>query len=156
MPVLRHFVHPGYWEGLGVIPVVMLAEIFMGIYFNLSFWYKLTDQTWWGAVMSAAGTAVMIVFNVLFVPEYGYWACAWGGFAGYGTAMLLSWFIGQKKFPIPYDLQSIFTFFVVAGAYFFIYAEIQKAGAAVWVLLTAGTLLLLSYAYLVFRMIKHK
>lgn len=156
MPVLRHFVHPGYWEGLGVIPVVMLAEIFMGIYFNLSFWYKLTDQTWWGAVMSAAGTAVMIVFNVLFVPEYGYWACAWGGFAGYGTAMLLSWFIGQKKFPIPYDLRSIFTFAVVAGAYYFIYTEAEKAGAAVWLLLTGGTLLLLSYAYLVFRMLKHK
>ena len=116
MPLLRHFVQPGYWEGLGVVPVVMLAEVCMGIYFNLSFWYKLSDQTWWGALMSAIGAAVMIAVNVVFVPRIGYWACAWGGLAGYGTAMLLSWLIGQKRFPIPYDLRQIAFFVILAAA----------------------------------------
>ena len=96
MPILRHFIQPAYWEGLGVVPVVMMAEVFMGVYFNLSFWYKLTDRTWWGALISAIGAAVMIAVNVIFVPRIGYWACAWGGFAGYGTSMILSWALGRK------------------------------------------------------------
>ncbi len=107
MPLLKYFVGRSYWAGLGVVPVVMAAEIFMGIYFNLSFWYKLSDQTWWGAILSFAGAAVMIAVNVIFVPKIGYWACAWGGFAGYGTAMLLSWAIGRSKFPVPYDYRTI-------------------------------------------------
>ena len=114
MPVLRHFIQPAYWAGLGVVPIVMAAEVFMGVYFNLSFWYKLTDQTWWGAVMSATGAAVMIAVNVIFVPRVGYWACAWGGFAGYGTAMLMSWFIGRDKYPVPYDSKAISMFVLLA------------------------------------------
>lgn len=115
MPILKHLVGRSYWEGLAVVPVVMLAEIFMGVYFNLSFWYKLSDQTKWGAIMSAIGAAVMILVNVLLVPVYGYWACAWGGFAGYGTAMLLSYFIGQKKYPIAYDMKTIGLFVALAA-----------------------------------------
>ena len=114
MPLLKYFVGRSYWEGLGVVPIVMAAEIFMGIYFNLSFWYKLTDQTWWGAVISAAGAAVMIAVNVVFVPKAGYWACAWGGFAGYGTAMLLSWAIGRKRYPVPYDGRTIARYVILA------------------------------------------
>ena len=107
MPLLKYLVGEGYWSGLKVVPVVMAAEIFMGVYFNLSFWYKLTDQTWWGAIISAAGAAVMIAVNIVFVPEIGYWACAWGGFAGYGTAMLLSFLLGRKRYPVPYDWKTI-------------------------------------------------
>lgn len=114
LPLLRYLVDSSYWEGLGVVPIVMMAEIFMGIYFNLSFWYKLSDQTIWGAIMSAAGAAVMIGVNIAFVPRYGYVACAWGGFAGYGVAMLLSFLIGQKKNPIAYDLRSAFMAFALA------------------------------------------
>ena len=131
MPILRHFVQPGYWEGLGVVPIVMLAEVFMGIYFNLSFWYKLSDQTHWGAIMSAIGAAVMIVVNVLFVPRIGYWACAWGGLAGYGTAMLLSWLIGQKRYPIPYDLRQIAFFVLLAAAFYGLSLLTARLGAAV-------------------------
>ena len=115
MPLLRYLVtNSAYWAGLKVVPIVMMAEIFMGIYFNLSFWYKLTDQTIWGAIMSAISVAVMIGVNVAFVPRFGYMACAWGGFAGYGVAMLLSYFIGQKKAPVAYDMRSFFTAFGLA------------------------------------------
>ena len=117
LPLLRYLAGSGdYWEGLKVVPVVMMAEIFMGIYFNLSFWYKLTDKTIWGAIMSAVSAAVMIGVNVAFVPRYGYIACAWGGFAGYGTAMLMSYFIGQKKYPIKYELKGILAAFALALA----------------------------------------
>ena len=113
MPVLKYFVGSGYWDGLKVVPVVMAAELFMGVYFNLSFWYKLSDRTWWGAIMSATGAAVMIAVNVFGVPRWGYMACAWGGFAGYGVAMLMSWFIGQHYFPVKYELRSMGYFLAV-------------------------------------------
>ena len=153
LPVLKYFVGKSYWEGLGVIPIVMAAEIFMGVYFNLSFWYKLSDQTLWGAFMSAVGALVMIAVNVAFVPRYGYWACAWGGFAGYGTAMLLSFFIGQRKYPIPYDLKSIFGFVLLAAALLAASAGIDALlpDASTWLVLLLRTLLLLVYAALVLR-----
>lgn len=153
MPVLRHFIQPDYWAGLGVIPIVMMAEIFMGIYFNLSFWYKLSDQTYWGAIMSAIGAAVMIAVNVIFVPKIGYWACAWGGFAGYGTAMLLSYFIGQKKFPIGYDIRTIVLFFGLAAAMFTVDLFCLKT-LPVWLRLAIDTLQLLLYGYLILKEIK--
>jgi O-antigen/teichoic acid export membrane protein len=151
MPILQHFVGEGYREGLGVIPIVMMAEIFMGVYFNLSFWYKLTDQNWWGAIMSAIGVAVMVAINVIFVPKIGYWACAWGGFAGYGTAMLLSWFIGQKKYPIPYDLKAIGLYLVVAALLFVTYTLLSRTGLGPGSRMAVGTLLLLAYCALIWR-----
>jgi len=107
MPLLQYIIGADYREGLGVVPIVMVAEIMMGIYFNLSFWYKLIDKTIYGAWFSLAGCMVLIAVNILFIPQYGYWACAWGGVAGYGTAMVLSYIVGQKKNPIPYPMQRI-------------------------------------------------
>ena len=116
MDVLKYLIGRGYWEGLDVVPIVMAAEIFMGVYFNLSFWYKLNDETRWGAVFSLAGCTVLVAVNIIGVPHYGYMACAWGGFAGYGTAMLLSYIVGRKRYPIPYDLRSIALYTVLAAA----------------------------------------
>ncbi len=118
MDILKHIIDRSYWEGLRVVPVVMAAEIMMGIYFNLSFWYKLIDKTIWGAWFSIAGCAVLITVNVLFIPRYGYMACAWGGFAGYATSMLLSYFVGQKKNPINYPLKSIGVYVLIAILFF--------------------------------------
>ena len=156
MPVLKFFVGSTYWEGLGVVPVVMMAEIFMGVYFNLSFWYKLSDQTWWGAVISAIGAAVMILVNVIGVPRIGYWACAWGGFAGYGTSMLLSYFIGQRKYPIHYDLRSMGLFLLTALALYLAYKIPYFTGIVLplWVMLVWGTLLLGVYCLLVWKSIR--
>ena len=153
MPLLQRFIGAGYREGIGVIPIVMMAEIFMGVYFNLSFWYKLTDQNWWGAVISAIGVAVMVAVNVLFVPRIGYWACAWGGFAGYGTSMLISYFVGQKKYPIPYDLGTIGKFVLIAGAMFAAHT-LYLHTLPVWLQLLAGTVLLAVFALAAWREIK--
>ena len=156
MPILQHFVGEGYRSGLGVVPLVMMAEIFMGIYFNLSFWYKLTDQNWWGAIMSAIGVAVMIGINVIFVPKIGYWACAWGGFAGYGVAMLLSYFIGQKKYPIHYDLRGIGLAALAAGGVYAAHAAIVRAGAGPVLSIFLGCLLILCYGAVVFLYLRRK
>ena len=144
MPVLRYLVaNHKYWVGLAVVPIVMMGEIFMGIYFNRSFWYKLTDQTWWGAVMSAIGAAVMIGINILFVPTHGFMACAWGVFGGYGVSMLLSYFIGQKKYPIAYPLKEIAIYALMAGALFA--CSLVTARWNVWLQLPANTVLLLLF-----------
>lgn len=153
LPVLKYIIGKGYWEGLGVVPVVMLAELCMGVYFNLSFWYKLTDQTWWGAIINAIAVALMIGVNVIFVPRVGYWACAWGGLVGYGVAMIISWFLGQKKYPIHYDLRTIFMYVIIGLCYYFLYTEFCM-NLPVWAQLGAGTLLLLSYCYFVWKDIK--
>jgi len=107
MPVLQYIIGADYREGLGVVPIVMAAEIMMGVYFNLSFWYKLIDKTIYGAWFSLIGCAVLFAVNILFIPRYGYWACAWGGVAGYGTSMVLSYVIGQQKNPIPYPIKDL-------------------------------------------------
>lgn len=116
--VLKRIISPDYWEGLRVVPIVMAAEILMGVYFNLSFWYKLIDKTIWGAWFSGAGCAVLIAVNVIFIPQYGYMACAWAGVAGYGTAMFLSYFVGQRYYPIAYPLKSIAVYVLIAAAFF--------------------------------------
>ena len=111
MDILRYVIRDrSYWPGLRVVPIVMAAEIMMGIYFNLSFWYKLIDKTIYGAWFSGAGCLVLVVVNVVFVPRYSYMACAWGGVAGYGTAMLLSYFVGQKKYPIDYPVKEMMVY----------------------------------------------
>lgn len=115
MDILRYMVARDYWEGLSVVAIVMLAEIFKGIYFNLSFWYKLTDETQWGAYFSLIGCAVILALNVWLVPMYGYVASAWASVAGYGVITLLSYFIGQKKYPVDYPLKDMAVYLLLAG-----------------------------------------
>ena len=110
MDILKHIIGHDYWAGLKVVPIVMAAAIMTGIYFNLSFWYKLIDKTIWGAYFSGIGCFVLVAINIIFIPNYGYMACAWSGFAGYAVAMLLSYFVGQKYYPINYPLKSIFAY----------------------------------------------
>ena len=116
MDLFRYIIKSDYWDGLRAVPIVMMAEILMGVYFNLSFWYKLTAKTYWGAVMSAIGCAVLVLVNVLLVPRIGYMACAWGGLAGYGTCVLLSYFIGQRHYRVPYPVPAILGWFALALA----------------------------------------
>ena len=121
----------------------MMAEILMGIYFNLSFWYKLTAQTWWGAVMSAVGCAVLVAVNVVFVPRIGYMACAWGGLAGYGVCVLLSYFIGRRYYPVPYPVASILGYFALALTLYAASTLVHIDN--LWLRLAWNTLLLLVY-----------
>ena len=116
--IFKHIVPASYYPGLRVVPIVMLGELFFGIYFNLSFWYKLIDQTKWGAYFSTIGCVATILIIVLFAPTYGYMACAWASFVSNLVMMLLSYFIGQKKFPIQYDLKSVITYSVLATVFY--------------------------------------
>ena len=150
MPILEHILGSEYRAGLKVVPIVMAAEIMMGVYFNLSFWYKLIDKTIWGAWFSMAGCAALIAVNVIFIPRYSYMACAWGGVAGYGTAMLLSYFVGQRKYPIRYDLKGIFTYVVVTVCFYY-GMELATRIPQVWLQLLCNTILILAYLVLVVK-----
>ena len=116
--LLKHLVPSQYYAGLVVVPIVMLGELFFGIYYNLSIWYKLTDKTWWGAIFSIIGCMLTVTIIVFFVPRFGFIACAWAFFTGNLVMMLLSYFIGQKHFPVAYNLRSaLFHTVVAAGCY---------------------------------------
>lgn len=145
MDILQLLIGRDYREGLGIIPVAMAAEIMMGIAMNLSFWYKLIDKTIYGAWFSIAGCAALLIVNFLFVPTYGYWACAWGGFAAYGTTMVLSYLFGQRINPIPYQMKSICGYVLLAGAlYAVMYYSNQMIGNQ-WFRMGVNTLLILVY-----------
>ena len=139
MPVLKYIIGADYREGLRVVPIVMVAEIMMGIYFNLSFWYKLIDKTIYGAWFSLIGCTILFAVNILFIPRYGYMACAWGGVAGYGTAMVLSYIVGQRKNPIDYPMKDIAVYVVLA---ILLYALILLGNRylPVWAQLVCATL----------------
>ena len=141
LDIFRYIVSSAYWDGLKIVPVVLWTYVFQGIYFNLSFWYKLTDETKWGAYFSLIGLAVTLVLQIVGVPRIGYWASCGSSLVCYFVIMLLSYFIGQKKAPIPYDLKSIGTYtlltFGLLAVYYFIryYFDLNR-----WLLMAIGTL----------------
>jgi len=114
--ILKYFVAPAYYAGLPVVPIVMMGEVFFGIYFNLSFWYKLNDHTAWGAYFSLAGCAATVAIILTFAPTFGFIACAWAACASNLLMLLLSFFVGQRKYPIPYDLKSAAILTLTAAA----------------------------------------
>ena len=149
MDILRYIIHRDYWEGLQVVPIVMAAEIMMGVYFNLSFWYKLIDKTIWGAYFSGIGCIVLVAINIIFVPRYGYMACAWAGFAGYATAMILSYIIGQKKYPIAYPLGSMAIYVVITALFYAVMTYANNHFSTGWALLCNTIVLILFVAHII-------
>ena len=150
MPVLQYIIGADYREGLGVVPIVMAAEIMMGVYFNLSFWYKLIDKTIYGAWFSLTGCIVLFAVNILLIPQYGYWACAWGGVAGYGTAMVLSYIIGQQKNPIPYPMKDIVLYVVVTVVLFIVMQALPESWPMI-LTLAVNTILIILFLALIIK-----
>jgi len=118
MPILVR--RKEYWEGKGVIPVLMLANLFLGVYYNLSIWYKLTGKTSWGAWLSLVGAVITLMLNFWWIPLssdhliYGYYGSAWATFICYGSMMILSYLIGQKYFPVKYNLTKFWMYLGLA------------------------------------------
>lgn len=96
-----------YWEAMPVVPILILASFFLGIYHNLSVWYKVTDKTRYGAFISGIGAIITLLINYFGIPHFGYVASAFATLLAYGTMMILSYYIGKKQYPIPYNLRKI-------------------------------------------------
>ena len=147
--ILKYLIGETYWEGLRVVPIVMAAEIMFGVFFNLSFWYKLTDRTIWGAYFSGIGAIVLITIDILLIPRFSYMACAWAGFAAYATSMLLSYFIGQRYYPIAYPVRQM-SAYVLLTIVLFLAMQYANVVLPLWAALIVNTLLILVFAaYLV-------
>lgn len=152
LDIFRYIVSSAYWEGLKIVPVVLWTYVFQGIYFNLSFWYKLTDETKWGAYFSLIGLAITLVLQIIGVPLIGYWASCGSSLVCYFVIMLLSYFIGQKKAPIPYDLKTIggytaLTLGLLGVYYAFRLYYVQN----MWALMGIGTILIGIYLFILTR-----
>ena len=147
--ILKFIIGESYWEGLKVVPIVMAAEIMFGVFFNLSFWYKLTDRTIWGAYFSGFGALILISIDILFIPRFSYIACAWAGFVAYAASMLLSYFIGQHYYKINYPLKDI-ALYVGAAMILFVFMRSTSS----WPLagsLAFNTLLILLFVALIVK-----
>lgn len=105
--VFQHFIGEKYRSGLGIVPIVLAANLFYGIYFNLSIWYKITDRTADGAKISIFGAVVTLVLNIFLIPIFGYYGAAWTHFVCYFLMMYISFYWGQKVYPIPYQLKRL-------------------------------------------------
>lgn len=107
LDVFKYFIGEEYREGLGIVPILLMANLLLGIYINLSIWYKLTDRTGWGAWVSILGAVLTVALNVALIPEYGYVGSAWATLACYATMVILSWALGCYFYPVPYPLARI-------------------------------------------------
>ena len=105
--VLKLLIAPAYYPGLTVVPWIMAGQLMFGVYFNLSLWYKVTDRTHWGAILSIVGCALTVLLIVLLAPRYGFMACAWASVVANGGVMLISYILGQHYYPVSYDLRRL-------------------------------------------------
>ena len=113
-----------YWEAMKVVPLIILANFFLGIYNNLSVWYKLTDKTKMGMYISIVGAIITLVLNFLLIPIWSYMGSAIATISAYGSMMLISYYLGNKYYPIPYDMKKIFGYLgisiVLSGLSFYV------------------------------------
>ena len=146
LDIFRYIVSSAYWEGLKIVPVVLWTYVFQGVYFNLSFWYKLTDETKWGAYFSLIGLCITLVLQIVGVPIIGYWASCGSSLVCYFVIMVLSYIIGQKKAPIPYDMKSIGGYTLLTFGLLAVYYYIRHYfNLNMWVLMAIGTFFIAVY-----------
>lgn len=118
LDIFKYFIGPEHWVGLRIVPIVLLANLFLGIFYNLSVWYKLNDLTRYGALIAMSGSIITIVTNLLLVPRMSYTGAAWGHFLCYLFMMVLSYFWGRKYYPIPYNVPRILLYILSAMVIF--------------------------------------
>ncbi len=118
--IFVYFIGPDFRSGMHVVPVILMANLFMGIFFNLSIWYKLQNLTLYGAGIVSTGAVVTFLINYFFIPKYGYVASAWSHFISYGIMVLLSYFLGKRHFPVNYDVRRILLYGIAGTALYYL------------------------------------
>ena len=117
--IWKYLVGRSYRDGLGVVPILLAANLCLGIYYNLSVWYKITDKMYLGMFITLVGAVITLVLNFAFIPAYGMYACAWATLAAYGSMMVISYFMGQHYLPVPYPTKKLLSYIAVMLALFF-------------------------------------
>ncbi len=151
LPWLQKVVSENYRSGLAVVPILLLANLCVGVYWNLSIWFKLTGQTKFGAMITILGAVITLVINFVGIPKFGYMACAWATLASYGTMMVTSYILGQKYYPVKYNLRSMFVFgFLALGFYFvsLLYSDMEST----IIKLILNNILLAMFAFIFYKL----
>jgi O-antigen/teichoic acid export membrane protein len=155
MSIWKYFIGPEYREGLPIVPVLLLANIFLGIYYNLTVWYKLSDKTIYGVWITLIGSAISVLVNYIFIPRYGLMACAWATFICYGTMMVTSYLWGQKFYRIPYAWKKLVAYMVIVVLIYFIHKAITHFVSNIYFDFILAVLLIVLYCYFI-AMVEHK
>ncbi len=141
--VWKHFIrNQTMWQGLKVVPILLLANMFLGIYYNLSVWYKLANKTMAGAWITIIGAAITLLINFIFIPHFSYMACAWATFFCYGCMMVISFQWGQKHYRIPYAWKKLVAYMVIVVLLFFVQKALLLISSNLIFELITGTLLI--------------
>ncbi len=151
LDVWKYFVGPDYRDALGLVPVLLLGYVCLGIYYNLTVWYKLTDRTHFGAWIMLIGAGITILFNWLLIPHWGYVACAWATLLCYATMMALSYLWGQKYYPIPYPLRRIGSYLLAMLLLYGAHWIITQWTDMLWLRIAAGVMLMLTFIGYIYR-----
>jgi O-antigen/teichoic acid export membrane protein len=155
MSIWKYFIGPEYREGLPIVPVLLLANIFLGIYYNLTVWYKLSDKTIYGVWITLIGSAISVLVNYIFIPRYGLMACAWATFICYGTMMVTSYLWGQKFYRIPYAWKKLVAYMGIVVLIYFMHKAITHFISNIYFDFILAVLLIVLYCYFI-AMVEHK
>lgn len=154
IPIWRNFVSPKYWEGLGVVPILVLANMCLGIYYNLSIWYKLSNRTSAGATITLIGAAITFFINFLFIPHFSYMASAWATFACYCSMMVISFVWGQKEYYVPYAWKKLLAYIVIVVLLYFLHRGIISLWSNDVFSLTLGVVFTIAFMLFVLKIEK--
>lgn len=148
---IKYLVDEPYWEGLKVVPVLLVANLCLGIVYNLSIWYKLSGQTKFGAIIAVVGAIITVIINIAFVPSFSYVACAWATLAAYAGMMILSYILGQKHFPIKYNLRAIVVYSLLTFGLYLL-SLLWSGMESLTIKIFLNNLLVILFGWLVFKL----
>jgi len=150
LDIWKYFIrNPRMYVGLRVVPILLLANMFLGIYYNLSVWYKLANKTMAGAWITLIGAGLTMIINYFFIPYYSYMACAWATFACYGSMMVVSYVWGQKHYRIPYARKKLVSYIVISVIIYFIHRGITALSDKHILNICSATMLFLGFLWFV-------
>jgi len=153
LDVWKFYIGPTYRSGIGVVPILLAANVCLGIYYNLAVWYKVSDNLKYGVLITLIGATITLVLNYLFIPTYGMFACAWTTFICYAVMMILSYSIGQKHYPIPYAIKKISSYLILTAFLFFAQSFIAYQLDALFLKICSG---LIAFALFLVYVIKQE
>lgn len=154
LDIFKYFIRkPVYWEGLHVVPILLMANVFLGMYYNLSIWYKLTDKTRLGAMVSILGAVITLILNWLWIPQYGYVGCAWTTLICYMSMAWVSFSLGQKYYPVPYPLKRILSFLALSLTIYIMSDMLRETfNYSSLVALFVNTFLMTLFIFIIYKM----
>ena len=138
-----------YGEGIHIVPILAMGSVFLGIYYNLSVWYKLTNRNLFGAVITVIGAVITILLNIWWIPKFGYTGSAWATFCCYAFMMASSYWMGQRKYRIPYAKKKLIAYLVISTIVFFIHRGLVHLYDNIWFSIATGAILFMTFFWFI-------